>query len=315
MVQLSAASSFRRLVWWVADRSPMLHSGSMSFSLVSEYRTEGGPLLIADAASAAHWAGSHDDGSGVLVEYMGQDVLKLPKDLLQTSKTHRQQKQFATLKEAEAFQKRVLAAFRKLHPKAARLPRHEDAPLYYVGSERIYSVELKFATMVDSVAKRLKSDAQVLVFDKQRKAQALFVQQEPGLGVVVVDAEGGALAVAQPHHRPHGSAASIARALATWRPPKAKAKAKLTLDGLVFVFESALSQADVARVNWKKASLAQAVQAGLRGKSSGPLHVADQAPPAGAFARVPAGSYAISYDADADIAGGASVVQLSRTGS
>src|SRR5262245_60434129 len=121
----------------------------MASDLVLEYHTEGGLLLIADAASAAHWAGMQDDGSGVLVEYMGQDVLKLPKGLLQTTKTHRQQKKFAALKEAEAFQERVLAAFRKLHPKAARLPRYEEAPLYYIGSERIYSVELKFSTMID----------------------------------------------------------------------------------------------------------------------------------------------------------------------
>lgn len=284
----------------------------MAANLVFEYRTEGGTLLIADAASAAHWAGMQDDGSGVLVLYMGKDVHKLPKELLQTSKAHRQLKKFATLTEAEAFQERVLAAFRKLHPQAARLPRYEEAPLYYVGSERIYSVELRFSTMVDSVMKRLKSDAQVLAFDKQRKAQALFVQQEGGSGVVVVDAEAGALAVVKPHYSPEASPAAIAKALVTWRP--SKAKAKITLDGLVFVFQAAQSQADVARVNWKKASLAQAVQSSLRGKLGGPLHVADQAAPGGAFARLPAGQYAISYDADADIGGGASVVRLSWTG-
>ena len=116
----------------------------MSPTLIEEYATEGAPLLIADDKSAAHWRGREDDGSGVVVEYMGQRVEMLPKELLQTAKPGRQAKTFANLDEARAFESKLLDALKKLHPEAARHPRFPNQPAYYIGSTRVYSVEVKF---------------------------------------------------------------------------------------------------------------------------------------------------------------------------
>src|SRR6185436_20551861 len=149
----------------------------MEPTFVLESATEGAPLLIADAPSAVHWGGTLDDGSGVLVEYMGSDVLELPKALLQKQQQGRQVKKFATLREAQAFQQKVLAAFHELHPEAAPHPKYPEAPTYYLGPTRVYSAELQFSTMLDAVLKTLKSGAQVVVFDKRRKAQGLFLER------------------------------------------------------------------------------------------------------------------------------------------
>ena len=50
------------------------------------YSTEGTPMLIADGASARHWTGRNYDGSGVIIEYGGRGVDKLPKEFAQTKK-------------------------------------------------------------------------------------------------------------------------------------------------------------------------------------------------------------------------------------
>jgi hypothetical protein len=280
----------------------------MNPTLVVEYATEGSPMLIADAKSAVHWRGGDDDGSGVVVEYMGEKVETLPRELLQTAKPGRQMKKFADLAEARAFESKLLAALHKLHPDAARHPRYPDQPAYYRGAERVYSVEIKFTSMLDAVLKSLKSDVQVAVFDKKRKAQGIFVQQEGGRGLIVADAK--ALVVARFHYQaPEDKDTAMTELLSLEAP---RSKTKVALDGRLFVFESALSERDVATVNWQRPSLAEAIGPAFDGKEGGPLRAADQQLAAGAFVRLPAGEYALSYDDDADAAGGASVVWLVR---
>jgi hypothetical protein len=132
-----------------------------------------------------------------------------------------------------------------------------------------------------------------------------------GPGVIVVDDVAGVLAVAKLHYASDSDATTVAKAVAASAPPRAKAK--LVLGPLVFVFDAAYSQQTIAQLNWQQASLALAVLSSLAAASSGAIRVPDQAAPGGAFARLPAGEYAISYDGDAELCGGASVVWLSRT--
>lgn len=283
----------------------------MKFAFALEYSTEGAPLLIADAGSAVHWRGHEDDGSGVIVDYAGANVFELPPELIQSKKTHRQTKKFPTLQEAEAFQARVLAAFQQLHPTAARFVGYEDSPFYYIDTKRIFGAELKCSTLLASVCKRMKSEVQVLRFDRKRKAQAVFVHQDGGgAGIIAADVEAGALVAAHFHYGADRDVATVAAALATAKPPRAKAK--LSLAGPVFIFDAAESEAEIARLNWQRTSLSDVIDLGLAAAPGGPLRITGQQAPGGAFAHLPAGEYELAYDHDHDVGGGASVVWLSR---
>src|SRR4051794_14134379 len=107
----------------------------MHARLVIEYATDGAPLLIADLPSAAQWRGREDDHCGVVVEFMGAGVEKLPRELLRTPYRGRQVRKLASLEEARAFEEKVLAAFQKLHPAA---PRHApQQPAYHEGATHV----------------------------------------------------------------------------------------------------------------------------------------------------------------------------------
>ena len=282
---------------------------TMNPTLVVEYATEGAPFLLADAASAVRWRGRSDDGSGVVVEYMGQKVETLPKDLLQTAKPGRQLRKFGSLQEAQAFEGKLLDALKELHPEAARHPRFPNQPAYYLGTTRVYSVEVKFTSMFDTVLKQLKSDVQVVVIDKKSKAQAVFMQQGGGgRGLVLADSQGGTLIVAKLHHGAPADRDAAVRKLAALDTPRTKAK--ISLDGRVFAFDSASSADEIADATWHQPSLEAAVGPAFDGRDGGPLRVKGQQAPGGAFCRLPAGEYSLSYSDDTDVAGGASVLWL-----
>lgn len=283
----------------------------MKFAFALEYSTEGAPLLIADSRSAVHWRGQEDDGSGVIVDYAGANVFELPPELIQSKRTHRQTKRFPTLQEAEAFQARVLAAFQQLHPTAARFAGYEDSPFYYIDTKRIFGAELKRSTLLGTACRRMESEVQVLVFDRKQKAHGVFVHQDGGgPGVIAADVEDGVLVVAHFHYGADRDVATVAAALADTKPPRAKAK--ISLAGPVFIFDAAESEADIAQLNWQRSSLSDALELGLAVAPGGPLRVSNQQAPGGAFAHLPAGEYELAHDHDHDVAGGASVVWLSR---
>lgn len=280
----------------------------MDPTLIVEYATEGAPMLLADTTSAAHWRGREDDGSGVVVEFMGQGVEKLPKEMLQTSKPGRQVKKFKSLEGAREFEKKVIDALKQMHPKAAKHPRFPDQPAYYDGPTRVFSVETKFTSMLDTVLQTLKADVQVLVFDKKRRAEALFIQQRGGgRGLIVADLKVGII-IAKFHHGAPDDLTAVSETLVGIRVPKAKAK--MALDGRLFVFDSGQSQHGIGETNWQRPSLGDAVGPPFDRQDGGPLRIPGQQTPGGAFVRLPAGDYGVSYDETSDVAGGANVTWL-----
>lgn len=283
----------------------------MEPSLVVEYATEGAPLLVTDVRSAAHWRGREDDGSGVVVEFMGQGVETLPKALLQTAKPGRQIKKFGNLAEAREFEDRVLAALKKLHPEAAKHPRFPNQPAYYVGSARVFSVETKFTSMFDSILKGLKSDVQAVVFDKKNKGQGIFMQQQGGgRGLIVADPKKGRLIIAKLHHGAPDDSARAGEELAGLVPPKSKTK--VALDGRLLVFDAAQSQRDVAEVNWRRGTLDEVAGEIFARDGFGALRIRGQQAAGGAFLTTLAGDYAVSYKEDSDAVGGANVLWLTH---
>jgi hypothetical protein len=283
----------------------------MKPTLVAPYATEGAPLLIAALQSASHWRGQQDDGSGVIVEFMGQQVETLPRELRQTARPGRQRRKFANLEEARAFQAKLLAALQELHPRAARHPRFPDQSAYYLGAERVYSVELEFTSMLDTLLEALERDVQVVVFDRKRKAQAVVMQQGGGgRGLIVADPQAAALVVAKFHHHAPEDQGAAVKSLR--RARCARAQAKIPLDGWVLVFDSTQSERDIASANWQRQSLAEALDSASPRGNGGPLRIPGQQAPGGAFVRLPAGEYALSWKDDADVGGGARVVWLTR---
>src|SRR5687767_1783112 len=89
----------------------------MKLPVLYEYATEGAPLLIADLPAASQWRGREDDGSGVVVEYMGRGMEKLPAPW-GVKKPALTAKKFKSLAEAQAFAEGALAALQRLHPEA-----------------------------------------------------------------------------------------------------------------------------------------------------------------------------------------------------
>jgi hypothetical protein len=89
---------------------------STQLELVTTYGTEGGSLLITDATSVVHWRGTEPDGSGVIVEFKGAGAEKLAG----SRKAGAQQKKFATIEEARAFEKVVSALAKAKRPRPAK---------------------------------------------------------------------------------------------------------------------------------------------------------------------------------------------------
>ena len=264
---------------------------------VFDYSTEGAPLFIGDLPRAAAWRGTEDDGSGVIVEYMGLGIERLPKPLA-AKRPGRQSRAFPTMAQARAFEAQVLEGFRRLNPTAARLARYPGQPAYYAGGKRVFSVELKRSSAFDKALAALKKGVQLVSLDGKRALRALFMQQEGGgLGVVVADPSRGLLGVAKLSGPSAGP--GLARALLARRRPTAQGS--FALDGRVLVFDSALSAAQLARKNWNQESLLEAGATAFEQKPAGPLWVPDQQAPCAAFVRMGAGRYAFSYQHEVEV--------------
>jgi hypothetical protein len=282
-------------------------------SQVLEYSCESGPLLVADVASAALWTGGDDDGSGVVVEYMADDMMKLPKHLLSEEKQGLHRRKFQSLAEARSFEAALLAAMTKLHPKAKALPRYPDAPgwvMHYIGDDRIYSIEEIRDSAYDRACKKIKGGASVVSID--RKHKALFMDQEEGHGWIRPGPS--SLMVLRPESD-DGYAAKDEIVRAAVKRPVPEPKTNLNIDAGVVLVHAAFSAKDVARDNFRGASFLEGATAQLARAEVTPLKVGDPAERCGALVRLEPGEYGISYEGVVDLAGfGASVLRLSPRG-
>jgi hypothetical protein len=283
-------------------------------SQVLDYSCESGPLLVADVASAALWTGADDDGSGVVVEYMARDMMKLPEHLLSDSKQGLHRRKFPSLAEARAFEASLLAAMTKMHPKAKALPRYPDGPgwvMHYIGDDRIYSIEEIRDSAYDKACKKIKGGASLVSID--RKHKALFMDQEEGHGLIQHDPR--SLMVLRPESD-EGYAAKDKMLRAAVKLPVLEPKAKLNVGAGVVLVHAAFSAKDVARGNFGGASFLEGATAQLARAEVTPLKVGDPAERCGALVRLEPGEYGISYEGVVDLAGfGASVLWLARANS
>jgi hypothetical protein len=268
----------------------------MNPTLVLEYSTEGGVHVVADLEAAAHWRGSEDDGSGVSVDYLGPAVVKLPDAFFKVKKPGRHTKKFADLAEAQAFEAKLVKEFEKAAPEATR-PR-PDQPIYNIGQARVFSIEISFHSMVDGVYAKMKGGAHVLPFGKKKTQGIFFEVEDGGRGVIVANSAAGSLIVSKFHHSGTHDKTKVSQALAAMSVPKSKAKLKLA--ERVLFFPAAASAAELAQANWKSASLIDSAASAFAGMPGGSLRVPDQ-DAGGAFVRLPAGEYEISYVNDATV--------------
>jgi hypothetical protein len=275
----------------------------MNFADPIRYSTPGAPLLIANAADARHWQGGESDGSGVVVEYWGEGIEKLPKEFSAPVKKNGDGAvKFATPAEAAQFEQELLRHFKKLHPKAAKPPEYPDYPVYYIGEERIFGIERKFNSALDAAVKKLKGDVAVIVFDKKQKAQGLFFQIEgDGSGIIAADESSKVIVVANVSTADTDDFSGLASALGKTVLKRLKAKGKIRLDAEVVIFDAGQSAAQVATRNWKTDDLTAGVTRALKSKQQAPIAIAGQKMAAGACLRVAPGTYeyAIVHDARA----------------
>src|SRR5262245_9521618 len=134
----------------------------MNSPLIMEYRSEGGPMLVADLAAASEWTGMDDDGSGVTVEYMNDPIDALPAEDQLVKKGGMQLKKFRTLSEAHEFQKKLLPIMLKLHRKLDDRPTFPNPMGSYIGEtdgERMFSLECLYASLYSVVLEKLGDGA------------------------------------------------------------------------------------------------------------------------------------------------------------
>lgn len=295
----------------------------MGSPFIMEYRSEGGPMLVADLPAATQWTGMDDDGSGVTVEYMNDPVDALPAEYQLVKKGGMQRKKFRTLPEAHEFQKKLLPILLKLHRKLDDRPTFPSPTGSYIGEtdgERVFSIECIYASLYSVVLEKLGDGATVVPFDKKKKTKGVFFEQaDAGPGIIVVDADRNTVVIAKPHD---GSVMkkgieAVGREVAALADPKARAKAqgkatgKLELDGHIVVFPAALSHRLIVTGSGKGATLADAAPLFDGKAASGPLRIPEQKAPGGAYASLKAGQYTAYYYYDVDVAGGAAVMWLS----
>lgn len=255
---------------------------------IYEYTTEGAPLLIGDLTSIDSWRGSEPDTKGIIVEYMGRGVDKLPNELLQVRQQGRQTKKFKTLAEANVFEQKVIKALQTINPKAERPTRYPDHPGFYEGNERIFSVEKRFSSAFSNILKRLKKPLQRLSLDGKRSGEGLFFEQEDGGRGWLFCAESG-FAIAKVHEqeiqidqlKPIIEQIRIVDPLGT-----------MHFDGRFLIFDSSYSAQELSEVNWGNGKFKEIVAKVFETSEGGPLSVRDQQLPCVAFVRLPAGEYA-----------------------
>jgi hypothetical protein len=295
-----------------------------------EYQTEGAPLLIADVPSFAHWTGTDDDGSGVVVDYVAANFERLPKEFKTTKSPGRQLKKFATAKEAEAFERKLLPVLIKLHPEVKDIPKYPDRSHSYIGesnpgpggdpwdAERCFSMEREQGSMFRThVLKKFDGAVKLVTFDKKKKAAGILLDQQGNHGGLIFANEGSLLLAIgdfTSEDVESGQAAKVKKLLPALLDRKARAKAKpkafgkISFDGRIVIADSSLSHAQVAEENWKKKTFVDGVTAAFDKSKSGPLKYPAAKLPGGAFISSPAGAYELWFHPEVNVAG--SSVQL-----
>ena len=265
----------------------------LKLSNIVKYSTEGAPMLVGDVASSQHWRGRNHDENGIVVEYGGRGVDKLPKEFAQTKKpTGKRQKAFTELAAAEAFEDALLQQFKRLHPKAAKHPQYPGHPMYYVDGVGVFGIERQFTSALAGVLKKLKGDVSSITFDKKNKAQSLFYDMEgAGPGLIAMDTNSSALVVAKVVTADKEDDKSLIAALERTDLKKVKPLGQVKVGDALVAFESGHDASALAEQNWGISSLADGIQRGLKSSAHGALKVPDQRPAVGAFFRIKPGSY------------------------
>ena len=273
----------------------------MKTPVVIEYGTEGAPLLIADAKAWAQWTGVEHDGSPITVQYMSKTFAELPAEFKVTAAPGMQNKKFSTVAEAEAFERKLLPVLIKMHPEVAPPPHYPDPKPTYIGQvgrDRRYSMEREQGSMFRTFAleSKYKNSVSLVTFHKASKSKGCLLSTYGSSGTVLADAEAGIVAIAVPHDET-GNTAKVKNLLPTLLDTKVRAKAKpqaigkIALDGRVIVYDSSLSHAELANLNWKGQPFLQGVTSAFEKAGNGPLEYPDRREPGGAFLSVAAGNY------------------------
>ena len=267
----------------------------MAFELVGRFAVEGGPLFVGDVSAAAHWTGTQPQPP-LVVAFGGASSARLPEKLRPDAGKFGQERKFTDVAAARAFADEVIAAFKALHPKAARPERWPDYPAFYEGEQRIFTVEIQASSAYRKLTKKLKGGALAKVLDRGKKASALFVDNEAGRGLIAVDrarrviAIVGALSAKDGDNDDDGdddaATDGILAHLAQLSP--GEPTAKIALAGDVALFSAAFSGADMLETNPTLAqpldkTAAMTLKAGL------------QSTPVGARFAIPAGLFSCAH--------------------
>jgi hypothetical protein len=281
-----------------------------------EYQSDGAPLLIADVDAFALWTGTEHDGSEITVEYMSDPFEALPGEFKTTTAPGMQVRKFATVDEAEAFERKLFAVLIRLHPEVADPPEYPDASHSYIGEaddDRRFSMERAQGSMFNTfVLEKNPETVKLGTFEKKNKAKGILLGQlnGGGGGFILADGSAGTIVIAVPHDDT-GETAKVKKLLPMLRDSKARTKAKaerkgkgtISLGGRVIIYDSGFSHREVAKLNWKKRSFLEGATAAFAESGNGPLKYADSDLPGGAFLSVPGGDYAVYYQEEANVGG------------
>ena len=203
----------------------------------------------------------------------GLGLETFPKEYAQTTKKGGMRKKtFTNPDDLAVFEAELLKRFMKLHPTAAKPPKHPDYPAYYIGNARAFGMERQFTSAFAMVLKKLKSDVASIVFSKKPKAQALFLDTEGGgPGVIAIDSSANAFVVAKISAAEGDDTKELLPELERTQLSKLKPQGQVKLSDTVVIFDSSRTSSEVAQHNWSTPNLKEGLGRTAQANSCGPI--------------------------------------------
>lgn len=251
-------------------------------------------MLIANARNAAAWTGAEPTGA-FNVRYGGARVPELAASLLDRPGEYEQSRRLPTRADADALVAEILGALSALHPEAR--PHARRTLEYYDGDECVFRIQVAAHTAYDDACAALDGAPTA-----QLAEGTLVFSDEPGRGLIVVDADQASVIVASSlsSDAQHGAALyeKLSHAMAALPAPAPTNVARFA--DAIAIFPAACDATRIGNQTWKEPFAAGAHRS-LSASSVVELSWPDQAAPIGALVRLQPGELSCAYQEYVDL--------------